>query len=167
MDFFITVLDWESVEYWFYVFNDLSLFYFFIPFFVIELIRYAFQKKLNRDILGDSFANVITLLAFFGIEYILGILFATKLYFWVHYNLSLPHLPLNVITIIFCILLADFAYYWEHRMMHRISIGWATHTVHHSSPHFNLSVAYRFGPLDAVFPLPFSLLIVCLVLIPF
>ena len=162
MDFSIDTLNWERVEYWFYIFNDLSLVYVFIPFFIIELIRYKFQKKLNWDMLGDSLANVITLLAFLAIEAILGFLFVIQLYFWVHANTILPHLPLNLITIISCVLLADFAYYWEHRMMHRLSIGWATHTVHHSSPHFNISVAYRFGPLDAVFPLPFSLLIVFL-----
>lgn len=38
-----------------------------------------------------------------------------------------------------------------------MGIAWATHTVHHSSPYFNISVAYRFGPLDGFFPLFFHL----------
>ena len=41
--------------------------------------------------------------------------------------------------------------------MHRCALGWATHTVHHSSPYFNISVAYRFGPLDGVMPFFFHL----------
>lgn len=155
-------LDWVDVDYWFYIFNDLSLIYIIIPFFVLELIRYAYLKRLNKDLILDSIANIITFGGFFLIEIILGLLAITKVYFWIYNNFSLPHLELNWITIITCILLADFAYYWEHRMMHRIGIGWATHTVHHSSPHFNMSVAYRFGPLDAIMPILFSLPIVLL-----
>lgn len=152
----------ETVEYWFYIANDLSLIYIIIPFFIIEIIRYAVIKKLGKDVILDSIANVITFGAFIVIEYILALLAVVKLYYWVHYNFSLEHLPLNVVTIFTAILLADFAYYWDHRTMHRIGIGWATHTVHHSSEHFNMSVAYRFGPLDAVFPILFSLPIVML-----
>lgn len=42
-------------------------------------------------------------------------------------------------------------------MLHRIGIGWATYRVHYSSSHFNMSVAYRFGPLDTIMPIIFSL----------
>ncbi|SHI43508.1 sterol desaturase family protein [Aquimarina spongiae] len=162
IEFLSKELSWIDVDYWFYVFNDLSLIYIIVPFFVLELIRYAWQKRLNTNLVLDSLANIITFGAFLTIEFLLGLLAVTKLYFWVYNHISLPHLELNWITIITCVLLADFAYYWEHRMMHRIGIGWATHTVHHSSPHFNMSVAYRFGPLDAIMPIIFSLPIVML-----
>jgi len=162
IDFLAKKIEWIDVQYWFYVLNDLSLLYIIIPFFVIELIRYALKKRLTKDLIFDSLANGITFGAFLVIEVILGLLAITKVYFWVYNTISLPHLELNWATIIACILLADFAYYWEHRMMHRIGIGWATHTVHHSSEHFNMSVAYRFGPLDAILPIVFSLPIVML-----
>ena len=162
IEFLSKELSWIDVDYWFYIFNDLSLIYIIVPFFVLELIRYAWQKRLNANLVLDSVANIITFGAFLTIEFLLGLLAVTKLYFWVYNHISLPHLELNWMTIITCVLLADFAYYWEHRMMHRIGIGWATHTVHHSSPHFNMSVAYRFGPLDAIMPIIFSLPIVML-----
>ena len=162
IEFLSKKLDWVDVNYWFYILNDLSLIYIIVPFFVLELIRYAYLKRLNKDLILDSIANIITFGAFFLIEIVLGLLAITKVYFWIYNNFSLPHLEINWITILTCILLADFAYYWEHRMMHRIGIGWATHTVHHSSPHFNMSVAYRFGPLDAIMPILFSLPIVML-----
>lgn len=163
----LELLDPEYIEYLFYIFNDLSIVYIIIPFFVIELIRYVYQKRLNKDIVLDSVANVITLLAFVGVEYILGILLVIKLYTYASFYALLPELPLNWLTIISGIVLADFLYYLEHRLMHRIGIGWATHTVHHSSPHFNMSVAYRFGPLDSVFPLLFSIPAVMLGFNPF
>lgn len=162
LEFLTKKIDWIDVEYWFYVLNDLSLLYIIIPFFILEIIRYLYLKRISKDLLLDSFANVITFGAYLSIEVILGLLAITKVYFWVYQNLSLPHLEINLMTIITCVLLADFAYYWEHRLMHRIGIGWATHTVHHSSPHFNMSVAYRFGPFDAILPILFSLPIVML-----
>jgi sterol desaturase/sphingolipid hydroxylase (fatty acid hydroxylase superfamily) len=37
----------------------------------------------------------------------------------------------------------DFAYYWFHRISHESRFFWNFHVVHHSSEHFNLSVAVR------------------------
>jgi sterol desaturase/sphingolipid hydroxylase (fatty acid hydroxylase superfamily) len=37
----------------------------------------------------------------------------------------------------------DLAYYWFHRISHVSRIFWASHVVHHSSTHFNLSTALR------------------------
>lgn len=39
----------------------------------------------------------------------------------------------------------EFFYYWHHRAAHRIRWIWATHAVHHSPEHMNLSAAYRLG----------------------
>lgn len=37
----------------------------------------------------------------------------------------------------------DFGYYWYHRLLHRTNVGWAMHSVHHSSPCFNYATALR------------------------
>jgi sterol desaturase/sphingolipid hydroxylase (fatty acid hydroxylase superfamily) len=37
----------------------------------------------------------------------------------------------------------DLAYYWFHRVSHESRFFWASHVVHHSSRHFNLSTALR------------------------
>jgi sterol desaturase/sphingolipid hydroxylase (fatty acid hydroxylase superfamily) len=37
----------------------------------------------------------------------------------------------------------DFIYYWNHRLMHESRFMWAIHVPHHSSEHYNLSVALR------------------------
>ncbi len=39
--------------------------------------------------------------------------------------------------------LDDFAYYWSHRLGHRVRWMWAAHVIHHSSQHYNLSTALR------------------------
>ena len=37
----------------------------------------------------------------------------------------------------------DFSYYWFHRVSHESRVFWASHVVHHSSQHYNLSTALR------------------------
>ena len=37
----------------------------------------------------------------------------------------------------------DFSYYWFHRISHESRVFWASHVVHHSSQHYNLSTALR------------------------
>jgi len=37
----------------------------------------------------------------------------------------------------------DLAYYWFHRVSHESRVFWASHVVHHSSQHYNLSTAVR------------------------
>jgi sterol desaturase/sphingolipid hydroxylase (fatty acid hydroxylase superfamily) len=37
----------------------------------------------------------------------------------------------------------DLAYYWFHRVSHENRVFWASHVVHHSSQHYNLSTALR------------------------
>jgi sterol desaturase/sphingolipid hydroxylase (fatty acid hydroxylase superfamily) len=37
----------------------------------------------------------------------------------------------------------DLAYYWFHRVSHESRLFWASHVVHHSSQHYNLSTALR------------------------
>jgi len=52
----------------------------------------------------------------------------------------------------------DYAYYWYHRVSHEVRLFWASHVVHHSSQHYNLSTALRqtWVPMTA---LPFWLLL--------
>jgi len=125
--------------------------------FVFELLILAVTKKVNKTMFGDAIANFFTLGFFIAVNtFIIGLMYVT-LFYWVYINFSIVQLPTNIWTILACVLLADIAYYWEHRFVHRVGFGWATHAVHHSSPFFNISVAYRFGPLDGLMPLIFHL----------
>ena len=48
----------------------------------------------------------------------------------------------------------DFSYYWYHRIHHVSRVFWATHVVHHSSEHYNLSTALR-QPWISISTFPF------------
>lgn len=57
----------------------------------------------------------------------------------------------------------DLAYYVFHRMAHRVRWFWASHVIHHSSQHYNLSTALRqtwtgFISLGFLFRLPLALI---------
>ncbi|SBT45942.1 sterol desaturase family protein [Micromonospora narathiwatensis] len=55
----------------------------------------------------------------------------------------------------------DLAYYWFHRLHHEVRVLWASHVVHHSSVHYNLSTALRqsWTPMTSLpFWLPLALL---------
>ena len=125
--------------------------------FLFELLVLSFRKMVTKTVLGDAVANFFTLGFFIAVNtFLIGLMYVT-LFYAVYIEYSVVQLPTNLWTILACILLADIAYYWEHRFVHRVGFGWATHAVHHSSPFFNISVAYRFGPLDGLMPLFFYL----------
>ena len=54
----------------------------------------------------------------------------------------------------------DLSFYWSHRFVHRVNIGWAAHQAHHSSEYMNFATALRqkWNPWFEFFfwlPLPF------------
>ncbi len=64
---------------------------------------------------------------------------------------------------ILCFFLDDLAYYVFHRSAHRVRLFWASHVVHHSSQHYNLSTALRqtwtgFFSLTFLFRMPLFLI---------
>ncbi len=52
-------------------------------------------------------------------------------------------IPATWWTVLACFIADDFAYYWFHRIAHERRWFWASHVVHHSSQHYNLSTALR------------------------
>lgn len=64
---------------------------------------------------------------------------------------------------IVCFFLDDLAYYVFHRSAHRVRVFWASHVIHHSSQHYNLSTALRqtwtgFFSLTFLFRMPLFLI---------
>lgn len=153
------IYGWETwIGDWFFVFA--------FGFLALEFIRYIAIKKFSWKLVGDSITNYVTLSLFIGLNFFFLAGFYISAYAWVA-QFAIFDIGLNWATIAICIVLADIAYYWEHRFMHRVNIAWATHSVHHSSPFFNISVAYRFGPMDGVWPILFHMPLVLLGFNPF
>jgi sterol desaturase/sphingolipid hydroxylase (fatty acid hydroxylase superfamily) len=63
---------------------------------------------------------------------------------------------------VLCFIADDIAYYWFHRTAHQIRWFWASHSIHHSSQHYNLTTALRqtwTGPLSLAFIFKIPLLL--------
>ncbi len=165
MEWLFITFDPLDMTHWEEVANN----YFFLAamgLLFLEFCRYTWQSRLSWQLAGDTLTNFVTLAMFIGLNLFVAAAYVT-VFFVVYEHFSLMQIEITVASIIACVILADLAYYWEHRFVHRTGIGWATHTVHHSSPHFNISVAYRFGPLDGIFPLFFHLPLAALGFHPF
>jgi sterol desaturase/sphingolipid hydroxylase (fatty acid hydroxylase superfamily) len=59
------------------------------------------------------------------------------------YARRLLEIPFTWWTFLLAFVLEDLRYYWWHRISHRSRWFWASHVVHHSSQHFNLSTNLR------------------------
>lgn len=138
---------WEAfLDEWIFVLS--------CAFLVFELVRYAVKRKLSWVLVGDAGVSFLTLAFYIVISVIMLGTFYVLSYYYVQ-QFALFSIETNWVTVAICIVLADFAYYWEHRFSHRVGMIWATHSVHHSSEYFNISVANRFGPMDGIWPIFF------------
>lgn len=65
------------------------------------------------------------------------------MWFWQFAFLDLrDHMSL-ILVVLIALVSDDFMYYWKHFLYHKSRWFWATHVVHHSSEHYNLTTALR------------------------
>lgn len=73
------------------------------------------------------------------------------------YNALPWRMELQWWTFIPCYIIFDLCSYWAHRISHQQRFWWATHVVHHSAEHYNLTVSFRLSwmqHLKLIFFLP-------------
>ena len=71
-----------------------------------------------------------------------GAALLSAVWMWV-YQFRLFDIPNAWWAVALCFVLDDFRYYWFHRISHERRYFWASHVVHHSSQHYNLTTALR------------------------
>lgn len=101
-------------------------------------LRGAYETRDTVTSLMMGTGNVISKLLFGGS--ILALI--ALLYAWVH-QFRLFEIGFSWWAFPLSFVLYDLYFYWTHRLEHTIRWGWASHVVHHSSQHFNLSTALR------------------------
>ncbi|MFA9201401.1 MAG: sterol desaturase family protein [Cypionkella sp.] len=119
-----------------------------VPGFVaLVLIEMLWARRLKRE--AYEARDTLTSLAF-GLGSTLagllsaGVVFAAFLWVWQFRLFDVPiELPGAWWAWALCFVLDDLAYYWVHRLGHRVRWFWAGHVNHHSSQHYNLSTALR------------------------
>jgi sterol desaturase/sphingolipid hydroxylase (fatty acid hydroxylase superfamily) len=114
--------------------------------------RYCPKDTLTSLMLGfgSTIAGVLTA----------GAVYAMAVWVW---GFRLTTIPYAWWSWPLCFAIDDFAYYVFHRSAHRVRWFWASHVIHHSSQHYNLSTALRqtwtgFLSIAFIFRLPLFLI---------
>lgn len=129
-----------------------------------ELFLDLFTSKERRW--ADSAANITIFIlgqllerTAFGA---IGVVFLVPIHWFSPFEI-----PMTVWTWIFAVFVADFTYYWMHRLEHEHRILWASHSVHHSSEDYNLTVSIRLSIIESSFEWIFLIPMVLLGFSPF
>ena len=113
--------------------------------------RHLYEKKETMGSIAVGIGNVLINLALkLGLFYLIV----------AFYNLIPWRMSLNWWTFLPCYILFDLCSYWAHRISHQQRFWWATHVVHHSGEHYNLTVSFRLSwvqTIKLVFFIPVAL----------
>lgn len=135
---------------------DESFFIIGVAILAIELTKGLFGKTLKWRGVADMLSSISTQVPFLLFE-IFIFSSAYSLYWLIYDNYISWGFGINLTSIIFAVLVADFVYYWEHRFAHQVRVLWIHHAVHHSSRYMNISTGVRFGPFEGVWSMLISL----------
>ena len=116
-----------------------------IPFFVFAMLLEFFvasAKNIKSYTAKDAFSSIAMGLGNVFIGFVSKLFVFAALYY-VYENFRVFTIPITWWSFIILIFLDDFSYYWFHRTSHENRFFWASHVVHHSSKHYNLSTALR------------------------
>ncbi len=115
-----------------------------VPLFVVLIVAEAVAVRLGasgRYDAGDAAAslamglgNRVAGLLTIGIK--LGVYYAVS-------QFALFDIPWAWWSLVLCFFAEDLAYYWFHRVAHERRWFWASHVIHHTSQHYNLTTALR------------------------
>jgi sterol desaturase/sphingolipid hydroxylase (fatty acid hydroxylase superfamily) len=119
----------------FYTSIALLVVFFLVEFFVDQ----KEQKELYKS--KDTATSIIIGAGLLISSFIARLIMFSFFYFL--YSISIFKFSETWITWTMVILLCDFSFYWYHRAAHTVNFFWASHSVHHSSEQFNISVAFR------------------------
>lgn len=61
------------------------------------------------------------------------------------------------LEVFLCLVMMDFAIYWQHRFFHLLPWLWRMHRVHHSDLEFDACLGIRFHPFEIVLPKAYKL----------
>ena len=113
----------------------------FLVLVIVEIVAVRLMKRGRYDA-RDSASSLIM---GFGSEIapLFGGAALVAAAFTAAYEFRLTTIPNAWWAVLLCFTLDDLRYYWWHRISHERRWFWASHVVHHSSQHYNLTTALR------------------------
>lgn len=119
---------------------------------LIEILEALFKRSLRGKTLLEMVASASTQIPYLLIEVTLMTAAYSALYV-ISYAYVPWSIPVTIWTVLLALIVADFTYYWEHRIAHQVRLLWTQHAVHHSSRDMNIVTSVRFGPLESLWSL--------------
>lgn len=114
----------------------------FVALIILEMIV-ARRTGKGRYETKDTFASLSMGLGNRIAGLIGGAALVYAVFLWVYQFRLIETMPALWWVVVICFIADDLAYYWFHRIAHERRWFWASHVVHHSSQHYNLSTALR------------------------
>ncbi|MCP5072016.1 MAG: sterol desaturase family protein [Rhodobacteraceae bacterium] len=116
-----------------------------VPLFVVailmELAWITFKRRGGRYETRDALTSLLMGAGNVAEGLLLGfVVYGVYMFFW---QFRFFNMGTGVLVVALCFILDDLRYYWVHRIGHRCRWVWASHVVHHSSQHYNLTTALR------------------------
>ena len=118
---------------------------FAIPFFVLAMLLELYittKRNIKTYTAKDAFSSIAMGLGNVFLGFISKIIVLAAL-LYVYDNFRIITIPFTWWSFILLLFADDFTYYWFHRVSHENRLFWASHVIHHSSKHYNLSTALR------------------------
>lgn len=119
---------------------------------LIEIAEMLIKGEMRRKTLFEMGVSISTQIPSVLVETVL-LTAAYAVYYLLAEGLVGWSIPITWWGLAAALLVADFIYYWEHRIAHEVRLLWTQHAVHHSSRDMNIATAVRFGPLEGVWAL--------------
>ncbi|WP_338733868.1 sterol desaturase family protein [Mangrovimonas cancribranchiae] len=125
-----------------------NIIHFAIPFFVLSMALelYVTTREKFKETKGYETKDAIASIAMGLGNVFLGFL-SKAIVLWafvlIYNNFRLFTIPVAWWSFVLLFFADDISYYWFHRISHECRLFWASHVVHHSSQHYNLSTALR------------------------
>ncbi len=116
-----------------------------IPFFVFAMLLEFFittKRNIKTYTSKDAFSSIAMGLGNVFLGFINKVIVFGALYF-IYENFRIFTIPIAWWGFIILFFADDLSYYWFHRISHENRLFWASHVIHHSSQHYNLSTALR------------------------
>lgn len=116
-----------------------------IPFFIVAMLLELYvttKRQIKTYEARDAFSSIAMGIGNVLIGFISKALVLLAFAF-IYEHFRFFTLPIAWWSFVLVFFFDDFSYYWFHRISHECRLFWASHVVHHSSQHYNLSTALR------------------------
>ena len=122
-----------------------NIIHFAIPLFMLSILielNITKRRKIKTYEMKDSITSISMGIGNVVLGFISKALVLLAL-LYVYNNFRIFTVPIVWWSFILLFFADDLSYYWFHRISHSCRLFWASHVVHHSSQHYNLSTALR------------------------